>query len=106
MSRLSHLFIDTVSTSRLTTTVNSDGSTSKTFNTNISSLKCRVQQSKGFEPEKGGAKQSELSFIVYCDPDTDILKKDKITYNGTTYNIIELSITPRAYLKFVMEREA
>ena len=103
---ISHLFNNTVSTLRLTTSVDSGGSPISTFSTEIASLPCRIQKKKGFEPVEGGRKFSKSAWILYCASGTDLLVKDKVSYNGIEYNVIESDIegNDNTYLRVEMEK--
>lgn len=84
---ISHLFNKTVSTLRGTTVV-TNGSAVTTYAENIASLECRIQGSDSSEPVQAGRKFSKISLVIYCAYETDLLDKDKVVYNGITYNVI------------------
>jgi len=102
---ISHLYNKTVSTYRPVDTVDSSGSPISTFYENLSSLACRVQENKGFEPVEGGRKFSTYSYVLFCDENTDILLKDVVLYNSETYNVVDIEFegNKRTYLKITLE---
>jgi len=103
---ISHLFNKTVTTKRLVSTVDSGGSPISTFSENISSLKCRLQQEEGFEDVQGGRQFSEISYVLYCAGDTDLLMKDVVTISSVDYEVVDLKIEGNndTYLRATLEK--
>lgn len=103
---LSHLYNKIVSTYRPKDEVDSVFSQKRPYYVNLSSLSCRVQKKKGFEPVEGGRKYSKISHVLYCAEDTDILLKDVILYNGITFSIVDIKKegNDKCYLKVSLEK--
>ena len=97
------LLIDTVITYRPSASVDSGGSPVDVLTENISNLSCRVEQETGLEPVVGGRQYQKNTYILYCAVGTDLLMKDIISYNSGIYEVTELTIYPRTYLKIKME---
>ncbi len=88
---ITHLFNITVSTKRLTNTVDVGGFPTTSYATNLSALKCRIQQATGSQSVSGGRPFSKYAYILYCASSEDILLKDRIVYDSTEYEIVEMT---------------
>ena len=96
-------YTETVSTYRPTNSKGSSGFPTEEFTEHIASLPCSLQQGKGPEIEEGGRKYSKFIYILYCDVDADVIKKDRVAYNNAMYEITESFLYPGQYLKITME---
>lgn len=95
---------DNITIKRLERTSIGSGNFSSIYS-DLSTIKARVQPISDKENLRSGRKRSEKSFNVYIKVSEDVNMKDKIVFEGTTYNIVELEKYPNIYIKLIITLE-
>lgn len=94
-------FPQKITIQRFTRTSTGSGNWDNSYN-DLATIKARVQPISDKENLRSGRKRSEKSFNVYVKVSEDVTIKDKIVFDGTTYNVVELQKYPSTYIKLVM----
>lgn len=84
-----HLYIDTL-TIQTATEVNDHGSVSNTY-VDTSGVACRFNHMTGSEMAKYNQRASQVGVKFYIDPSYNITIKDRISYSGTDYEIVNIN---------------
>ncbi len=86
---------DTCTIQRVTITRTADGAEVEAWTTLASAVPCRVAPSgyQTSEPVVGGQQVQQATYIVTLQADTDITARDRILWNGRTFNVV--SVVPR-----------
>ena len=85
-----HLFDQSVSVIRPTIAVDAIGAPTYTYGTTASSVvACRVQVQSANENVRAGRPAASKTYSVYCDPASDILSADRLTWGTKTLKILE-----------------
>lgn len=97
----SHLFDQTISTSRPTNTVDEGGSPLETFATYLSDIKASIQPISEAEVIKAGRVATRTNYNLYIEYGNDILATDRIVWGIKTLKVMGPPSNPMSQNRFI-----
>ncbi len=82
---------DTCAIVRGTATFDSEGGNKTTWGTVAGTVYCRMDMRSGKEETTAGAIQPYSTYVLSLTHDQSILTKDRIIFNGGTFNVISVN---------------